>query len=436
MDLFLEILIRHLLKSWGAIPGHRAAQSADWQQVHYIMVDPERNFRHNEREPVSQSLDVPAVHMTGQEDTTMNMKFHMPTQVLMGPGCVRENAAVLASLGARALIVTGRSSRSNGALKDVTDTLDSNGQTWVIFNEVQSNPTIASVYAGAELARIERTDCVIGIGGGSPMDAAKAIALLASQDIPEDRLFSGSYGPSVLPMAMIPTTAGTGSEVTQYSVLTNDRLQTKTSIGSPVLFPSFALLDARYMLSLPPHITNHTAVDALAHAVEGMLTVNATPMTDMIALESIGWIASVFDALKTGRLELADRENLLYASMLAGIVVAHTKTTTVHAMGYSLTYFKNLDHGHATGLFLPEFLAFVEKSQPDQVRRILAAMNLTDVNAFRALMRTLLEMPDRLTPAEIDAYTAITARSKSVQNSTVVPAVEEIRQFYEAVTGG
>lgn len=366
----------------------------------------------------------------------MNLKFHMPTQVLMGPDCIRKNAAVLASLGSRALIVTGRSSRSNGALKDVTDTLETNGQTWTVFNEVQSNPSIASVYAGAELARIEQADCVIGIGGGSPMDAAKAIALLACQDIPEDLLFSGTYGSEVLPMAMVPTTAGTGSEVTQYSVLTNDRLQTKTSIGSPVLFPAFALLDARYMLALPPHITNHTAVDALAHAVEGMLTVNATPMTDMIALESIGRIAGVFDSLKTGRLELADRENLLYASMLAGIVVAHTKTTTVHAMGYSLTYFKNLDHGHATGLFLPEFLAFIEKSQPDLVCRILAAMKLTDVSAFRDLMRTLLELPERLTPAEIDAYTAITARSKSVQNSTVVPTVDEIRHFFEAVTGG
>ena len=120
----------------------------------------------------------------------------------------------------------------------------------------------------------------MAIGGGSPMDAAKAIALLACQDIPESALFSGEYGTEVLPMVHIPTTAGTGSEVTQYAVLTNDAAQTKTSLASPMLFPKYALLDAKYMSGLSLSTTINTAMDALSHVIEGMLSIRANAMTD------------------------------------------------------------------------------------------------------------------------------------------------------------
>lgn len=366
----------------------------------------------------------------------MQMQFHMPTQVLMETDCVHHNAAAFCELGSKALIVTGRvSAKSNGSLADVTATLSANGQQWVVFDQVQSNPTIASAYAGAALARAEKVDFVIGIGGGSPMDAAKAISLLACQDIPEENLFTGTYGTAALPALMIPTTAGTGSEVTQYAVLTNDKAQTKTSIGSPILFPAYALLDARYMLGLPRQGTIHTAVDALSHSVEGMMTIRATPFSDAIAIESIRRIAQCFPALRSGSLALADRENLLYASMLGGIVVAHTKTTSVHAMGYSLTYFKNMDHGLANGLLLAGFMGFVAKEKPDLITRILEPMGLSDLSALNELMAELLGTPAKLTAAEITQFTEITARSKSVVNSQVIPTTHDIQAIYQSVLG-
>lgn len=366
----------------------------------------------------------------------MQMQFHMPTRVIMETGCVLKHADIFKRLGRKALIVTGRRSAiANGALDDVTRALGSAGVAWSAFDQVLSNPSVASVYEGAAFARACQADFIVGIGGGSPMDAAKAIALLARQDIPEEKLFAGGYTADVLPTVLIPTTAGTGSEVTPYAVLTNDRAQTKMSIGSDYLFPAYALLDARYMLNLPKTGTVNTAIDALSHAIEGMLTIRANPFSDAIAVESIGRIADCFPVLQSGSLTLADRERLLYASMLAGLVIVHTKTTTVHAMGYCLTYFKNLDHGHATGLFLAEFLAFTARQKPELVQRILEALRLESVDAFRTLLMELFGPQEKLTAEEIDRFTEIAAKSKSVTNSQVVPTAEDIRGFFQAVLG-
>jgi len=249
----------------------------------------------------------------------MQLQFHMPTRIFFEPGCVQNHADIFKRLGRKALIVTGRTSAAaSGALDDVKRALDAQGLPWAVFDQVRSNPSVASVYEGAAFARAQNADFIIGIGGGSPMDAAKAIALLARQDIPEERLFAGGYTADVLPTVLIPTTAGTGSEVTPYAVLTNDRAETKMSIGSDHLFPAYALLDARYTLGLPRAATINTAIDALAHAVEGMLTVRANALSDAIAQESIAQIAACLPALQTDRLTLADRRALLNAPLLAG----------------------------------------------------------------------------------------------------------------------
>ena len=213
------------------------------------------------------------------------------------------------------MIVTGKNSaRLNGSLDDIIKVLSSNGQEWALFDKIMSNPTIECVYEGAAFAKTENVDFIIAIGGGSPMDAAKAINLLACQDIPEDKLFNGQYSEEILPMILVPTTAGTGSEVTPYAVLTNNRAQTKTSIASHILFPKVAILDAKYMENLPKEITVNTAIDALSHSIEGMLSLRANPITDSIALDSIRRISRCFESLKTGELTREQRFELLYAS--------------------------------------------------------------------------------------------------------------------------
>jgi alcohol dehydrogenase class IV len=368
----------------------------------------------------------------------MNINFYMPTRIIMGDDCIRKQAVLMKDLGHKALIVTGTASaKKTGALKDITEALESQGITYDIYDKIHSNPSVESVYEGAQCARRLESDFVIGIGGGSPMDAAKAIALLAVQDIREEKLFSGQYTGGALPIILVPTTAGTGPEVTPYAILTNDIKQTKTSISTPLIFPKIAFLDAKYTMTLPMTETINTALDAFSHAVEGMLTNKATGLTDQLALDSIGRIAYCLKQLTTirlnsesGKLSQDIREKLLSGSLLAGIVIAHTGTTAVHAMGYCLTYFKNVDHGRANALLLPSFLRFYAKSDPEPVKKILKASDTASMDELEAIFLRLLGEREEITQKELERYITISAQAKNVLNSKVTPTREDLESIY------
>lgn len=368
----------------------------------------------------------------------MTKKFYMPTRVFMGYECIAKNCEAFKTLGKKALIVTGASSaKKNGSEHDVKAALDSVGISYLVFDKVMSNPTIACVYEGAKVAKENDVDFIIAIGGGSPMDAGKAIALLAAQDIDAANLFSGNYENKVLPMAFVPTTAGTGSEVTQYSILTNDEKQTKTSIASDLLFPALAFLDAKYMEYLSISTTINTALDALSHAVEGMLSVKASSVSNALAVKSIQLImACVPDLLsvlnsksKTG-LELSVREQMLHASFMAGMVIAQTGTTAVHAMGYSLTYFKDIDHGRANGLLLGEYLRIVEREQPELADRILKALSLSSVNDFREITDKLLGEKEDISTDEIQQFSKMAIQTKNIANCIVKPTEDDLKEIF------
>lgn len=365
----------------------------------------------------------------------MDIQFFMPVKVIMGFECIRNNADAFKEMGKKALIVTGKhSSKANGSFKDITDVLTQNAQGYAVYDRVMSNPDIACCYEGAALAKKEQVDFIVAMGGGSPMDAAKAIALLALQDIPEDELFSGRYKSDFLPMVLVPTTAGTGSEVTPYSVLTDHKIQTKMTISSPGLFPKIAFLDARYMENLSYDITVNTAIDALSHSLEGMLSKKANAVTDMLASESIRNIALCFDAMKNKSLTLEHREKLLYASMLAGMVIAQTGTTIVHSMGYSLTYFKGADHGRANGLLLPAFLEFIAASDSKAINNILSLMKLKTVDEFRTIIDILLGEKEQVTSHDIAGYIK-KVKQKSIENCIITPDDEDITNIYKKSFG-
>jgi alcohol dehydrogenase class IV len=360
----------------------------------------------------------------------MNLGFYMPTKVIVGKDCVRENSDVF-KIGKKALIVTGKkSAKLSGALDDVKYALEKNNIEYVIFDKVMSNPTVECVYDGAETAMEEEVDFVIAIGGGSPMDSAKAIALLAVSDIERTNLFDGNIGNKALPMIHIPTTAGTGSEVTPYAILTNHEKQTKKSIASPCLFPTYALLDAKYTKNLGLATTVNTAIDSLSHSVEGMMSKRANVMADVIAKEAIKIIASTFDDLISGELTEDDREKLLYASMLGGVVISQTKTTAVHAMGYSLTYFKNIDHGRANGLLLGEFTKYIERNDKDRVKEILSCMNLDSAEEFKNILVKILGDKEKFEKEELELYAEIAQNAGGTLNSMFVPSKDEILQIY------
>jgi len=362
----------------------------------------------------------------------------MPTKVMIGNDCIVKNSEIFMTLGKKALIVTGaQSAKRNGSEKDVKTALEAAGIPYEVFDKVMSNPSISCVYEGAAFAKEHGVDFIIAIGGGSPMDAAKAIALLAVQEIEEGNLFSGIYEHKVLPMAFVPTTSGTGSEVTQYSILTNDKAQTKTSIASDLLFPTVTFLDAKYTEHLGVLTTINTAIDALSHAVEGMLSVKASFVSDALAVTSIRMIINCVPdlllALQSGSesvINLKQREQLLHASFLAGMVIAQTGTTAVHAMGYSLTYFKDIDHGRANGLLLGEYLKLVEKVQPDLSGTILEAMSFSGAQQFQELLDKLLGDKEDISAEEIKQYSQRAIQTKNIANSMVKPLEEDLRSIF------
>ena len=235
----------------------------------------------------------------------MDFRYYMPVKIVCGRDCVRKNAPAFAEYGKKAFIVTGKSSSANGALADVTAALAENGQEWLVYDKIPPNPTVDCVREGGALARGFGADFVVAIGGGSPMDAAKAIAMLARQDAGEN-IFAYQASADVLPMLHVPTTAGTGSEVTPYAILTNDEKETKTSISNPAYFPKAAFLDGKYMLGLPRDTTVYTAIDAMSHAMEGMLSVRAGALTDALAKESLRVLRGELPALASGRLSEED----------------------------------------------------------------------------------------------------------------------------------
>jgi alcohol dehydrogenase class IV len=314
--------------------------------------------------------------------------------------------------------------------------LAGNDQGYCVYDRVMSNPTIACAYDGASEAVSNGCDFVLAIGGGSPMDAGKAVALLAAQEkpVPPAEIFSASYT-RALPVAAVPTTAGTGSEVTQYAILTNDVAESKTSIAHPLLFPRFAFLDAAYMRGLPKSVTVNTAVDALSHAVEGMLSVRASSVSDALAEESISMLASCIAAPGLSDPDDDTRRKLLTASTLAGMVIANTGTTAVHALGYSLTYYKNVDHGRANGLLLARFLAFIERTKRGRIAEILARMRLKTVDEFACLLDGLLGERERLSATEIEHYAEKASRAANISNCVVRPEKRDLVEILHGSLG-
>ncbi len=363
-------------------------------------------------------------------------EYYMPVKVLMDDGVVEKNGEILKRMGQKAMIVTGRNSaKLCGALEDVTRTLERNGQQWVLFDRVMSNPDVACCCEGGALAREEGADFIIAIGGGSPMDAAKAMAVLAKEDMPQERLMSKVYPKGALPMVHIPTTAGTGSETTPYAILTIHEDQTKRSIGAPCLFPACALLDAAYLEKMPIQALRHTVIDSLSHSVEGMTSQKAGIITDGLAQRALGLLADVLEPLAEGTLTPSEYKKLLLASTLGGMVIANTGTSVVHTMGYSLTYFMGTDHGRANGLLLPEFLRVVERSDPGRIREILSYLRMEKVDQLEDALNRLLGQRETLTEEQISEYTEAAAGSKNIKTGRVQVTKEDIRHIFETSLG-
>ena len=326
------------------------------------------------------------------------MNFYMPVRVYSEENCVMNHAAELAELGTRALIVTGKSSaRKCGAFADVTAALEKYGVSWVEFAEVEENPSVETIMRARKVGCKVEADFVIGIGGGSPMDAAKAIALMMRHpDQGWEYLYDKGAETSTVPIAEIPTTAGTGSEVTAVSVLTRHDKHVKGSIPHKI-FADLALIDGKYIASAPAQILANTTMDALCHLYESYIHSKATDYSRMCAEYGIKiWARSKDVVLGRREANAEDYRNMMNASCMAGMAIAHTATSMPHALSYRLTYSARMAHGKACGYFLAGYLR--EADQADAAH-ILSLAGFDSIDALEEYYVTTCGRDE--VPAEI-----------------------------------
>ena len=344
-------------------------------------------------------------------------KFFMPTKVLAGYGCVLENQDELI-LGKRALIVTGKSSgKSSGALDDVINVLKNRKIAYHLYDKIENNPEINDMAIGGKYAKENNADFIIAIGGGSPLDAAKAIAVYATNEPIEGTdfclydIFKGVYKNKPLPMVAIPTTAGTGSEVTPYSILTLHKEQTKRSFSCADTFFKTAFLDGRYTLNLPLQVARNTAIDAMCHLIEGYTNKKASLSTDYMALEGLKLIGNHLNKLINGDFDVPTCTELLWASTIGGMVISQTGTTIVHSMGYELTYFKDIPHGQANGYLLCEYL---KRTPKNRVEDCLNALGLRSLDELKSFLKKVLPCVDNISENELLEWSKISIQAKNV----------------------
>ena len=348
------------------------------------------------------------------------MRFYVPTDIYVEKDCVKNHAKEMLAVGKRALIVTGHSSaKANGSLNDVTEVLNDGGIAYQIFDEVEENPSTDTVGKGAQIARESNADFIIGIGGGSAIDAAKAMALLiVNPGLNADDLHKTPSHPlDHAPVVAVPTTCGTGSEATPVAIITNHKIGLKKSIPH-VIFPVLALVDGKYLASAKKQLIVNTAVDALSHMVESILNVHSNTLNRMCpeyGLKLWGECKDAFlgngecgkncaatdgdnaapargnaAAQDAAPVDASLYEKLMLTSTIAGMSIAMTSTAVPHGMSYDLTLHAGVPHGPAVGYFLAAYVEICHKKVPNDVEKVLSLLGLQSVEEFAEMLRKLI----------------------------------------------
>jgi len=304
------------------------------------------------------------------------MKFHMPTAVVFGPGVVSGLGGIVRDRlrASRPLLVTDKGVGAAG----ITPKVIAQSSPVFVFDDVEQNPKHKTVDRGGEMARQVKPDLVIGLGGGSALDAAKAIALLATNPgVIEDYEGREKYQTAPLPVLAIPTTCGTGSEVTWVSIITHTGRQIKMSIKGPLMYPAVAVVDPDLLVTLPPPLIASTGLDALTHAVEAYTAKAASAITDMLALEALRLIFdSLPEAYQDIRKNVEARENLMLGSLMAGMAFGNSDVGAVHCLAESVGSLYDTPHGVANAVFLPLVMEFNLEAAEAKYARIASVAGI------------------------------------------------------------
>ncbi len=289
-------------------------------------------------------------------------QFQTAARIISGLGSIQElKQIILENHYRKLLIITDAGMVQHQLHLPIIEILERLNITYSIYSNIQADPPEHIALDAADFAKKEKVDAILGFGGGSSMDVAKIIALLAhpeqKQTIAEMYGVNNAKGPK-LPLILVPTTAGTGSEVTPISIVTTGET-TKTGIVSPALYADFAILDANFTQGLPPHITAATGIDAMVHAIEAYTSkIKKNFYADMLAKNALRLLNENLPKVLKNGADMEARQNMLLGSMLAGQAFANAPVGAVHALAYPLGGHFHLSHGHTNALVLTEVLKF------------------------------------------------------------------------------
>ncbi len=325
-----------------------------------------------------------------KENLMRQFAFEMPTKIVFGKDIFSRYNDSWKSYGKRLFIITGRNSaEKSGALKAVTSAAKENNQEYIIYNKVHANPVSTMIDEAAEEAKAFKPDFVVGIGGGSVLDSAKIVAALVLHPELKTLDMTRQVVSDNIPLICIPTTAGTGSELTPFTVVTvaeegNKKMNMKTRI-----YPTAAWVNPEFTRSMRDDIRNHTLLDAICQLVEGILTTRSTPVTDTLSFDSLKRISSFLPAYLNGD-DIPEEalETVLYSSSISGLVISQTGISLPHILSYNITDNFHTPHGMACAIFLIKYMRMHPEKQ--KVDNIVHALDFNSIDDFQKWVDAML----------------------------------------------
>lgn len=304
-----------------------------------------------------------------------NSVFQSPGKIIYGQGTVQQTGEETKKYGNKVMIVTGRnSSKKTGALDKVINSLKAENLEYVVFDKVESDPSVATVDLGTSIAKEEGVNVIVALGGGSPLDAAKGISAMITNPggiVNYEKKEPKIYG---VPVIAVPTTAGTGSEVSRFIVITDTKRKIKMLIGGEALIPKVAILDGDLTVMVPPEVTAATGMDALTHAIEAYISKKAQPATSVQSLSAINLISNnLAKAVQNGE-NMEARNNMIFAQMQAGLAFSNASVALVHAMSRPLGAYFGVPHGLANAILLPTVMEYNRGACPEKFKIIAEVM--------------------------------------------------------------
>ncbi len=365
----------------------------------------------------------------------MSFTLRFPTEIIFGNNTINQIGVKARQFGNKAFLVTGKSAmRRAGYIDKIIDLLKSEGFNEVfLYDQAEHDPSIETVDKGVELAKDGNYDVIIGIGGGSAMDTGKTIAILINNEGSAGDYQSGKEIKNLgIPFIAVPTTAGTGAEITNNSVITNREKKLKQSIRSPLMIAKIAIVDPILTVTMPPNVTASSGMDALTQAIETYLSLSANPFSDTLALRSISLISqNLLRAFENGE-DIEARENMAMGSLFGAMAFANSALGAVHGLAHPIGALFDVPHGVICGLLLPYVMEYNLPVRMERFAQIAKSMDQyiegesDEKNALRAIeyvrnLITSLNLPKRLSELRVTRddlpLIASSAKGSSLNNN-------------------